>query len=210
MTEHHMTYKNNTLLIATHNQGKWKEFQDVFKEYDIRIISARDMSLTEPEETGTTFVENAALKAITAAQKSGHTALGDDSGLAIDALNGAPGIFSARWAGPDKNFNIAMDKIKQKLTTKIYHKPRAQFICVLCLAMPNGYHETFTGTVQGHLVWPPRGKYGFGYDPIFVPQGHTHTFAQMPPGEKKISSHRILAINQLLNHYFPKMEKCKI
>jgi XTP/dITP diphosphohydrolase len=201
--------RGETLIIATHNKGKLREFQTLLKPYAGRIVSAGDMKLPEPDETGLTFVDNALLKA-RAAATTGHTALADDSGLCVHALNNEPGIYSARWAGPDKNFPDAMKRIHEKLGDAADRS--AHFICVLALVgpacakpelrfgegRPDGRSELFEGRVDGTIVWPPRGMHGHGYDPVFMPQGETRTFAEMPEAEKNGISHRGKAVRKLI------------
>jgi XTP/dITP diphosphohydrolase len=175
------------LVIATHNSGKLKEMRELLAPYRIEAISASDMGLNEPEETGTTFRANARVKAQAAALASGLPAFADDSGLAVDALDGAPGIHSARWAGPDRNFSGAMETVERKLRehgATIPQRRRAHFVSALCVAWPDGHVEEFEGRVDGTLVWPPRGDRGFGYDPMFLPDGFTRTFGEMTGEEK--------------------------
>ena len=174
------------LVIATHNPGKLAELRELLAPYRIEAISAGDMGLAEPVETGTTFSENARIKA-QAAAASGLPAFADDSGLVVDALDGAPGIHSARWAGPDRNFRRAMQTIEDKLRDAGATTPerrKAHFISALCVAWPDGHLEEFEARVDGTLVWPPRGDRGFGYDPMFLPDGHTRTFGEMGSEEK--------------------------
>lgn len=186
----------NRLLIATHNAGKLKEFRNLLQGHVAEIVSAGELALPEPEETGTTFVENALLKARLAAEASGCVTLADDSGLCVNALNGDPGLFSARWAGASKDFAVAMRRVHETLGT---HTDRsAYFIAVLALVWPDGRQEIFEGRINGTIVWPPRGDAGHGYDPIFQPQGDTRTFAEMGHGEKDAISHRGKALQQLL------------
>jgi XTP/dITP diphosphohydrolase len=175
------------LVIATHNPGKLAEMRELLAPYGIEAISAGELGLAEPEETGMTFRDNARIKAEAATKASGLPAFADDSGLAVDALGGAPGIYSARWAGPDKNFSHAMQSIEQKLSERSATAPerrRAQFVSALCVAWPDGHLEDFEGRVDGTLVWPPRGDKGFGYDPMFLPDGHARTFGEMDSLEK--------------------------
>ncbi len=175
------------LVIATHNPGKLREMRELLAPYGIDAISAGDMGLSEPEEPGVTFGDNARIKAEAAAKESGMPAFADDSGLVVDALDGAPGIYSARWAGPDKNFRRAMETIEEKLQERgatASERRTAHFVSALCVAWPDGHTEEFEGRVNGRLVWPPRGDKGFGYDPIFLPDGHTRTFGEMPSEEK--------------------------
>lgn len=175
------------LVIATHNAGKLREMRDLLSLYGIEALSAGELGLSEPDETGATFAENARIKATAAATAAQLPAFADDSGLAVDALGGAPGIHSARWAGPDKNFKRAMEDIDSMLrdhgaTTPA--KRSAHFVSALCVAWPDGHVEEFEATVEGTLVWPPRGPEGFGYDPIFLPNGHARTFGEMSAQEK--------------------------
>lgn len=175
------------LVIATHNAGKLREMRELLSLYGIEAVSAGELNLPEPEETGVTFAENAAIKAHAAAKASGLPAFADDSGLAVDALGGSPGIHSARWAGPDKNFARAMQAIDQMLRDHGAVTPArrtAHFVSALCVAWPDGHTEDFEAIVEGTLVWPPRGEAGFGYDPMFLPDGHDRTFGEMTSEEK--------------------------
>jgi XTP/dITP diphosphohydrolase len=175
------------LVIATHNPGKLKEMRELLAPYGIEAISAGEMGLGEPAETGTTFRENARIKADAAAKASGLPAFADDSGLVVDALDGAPGIHSARWAGADKNFGRAMETVEEKLRERGATTPlqrTAHFVSALAVAWPDGHVEEFEGRVDGTIVWPPRGDKGFGYDPIFLPDGHARTFGEMTSEEK--------------------------
>jgi XTP/dITP diphosphohydrolase len=174
-------------VIATHNPGKLAEMRDLLSAYGVAAVSAGELRLPEPEETGETFRANARIKATAAAQSSGMPAFADDSGLAVDALGGEPGIHSARWAGPQKDFHAAMRKIDKLLTERGAAMPqqrRAHFISALCVAWPDGHVEEFEARVDGALVWPPRGDQGFGYDPMFRPDGHDRTFGEMSSDEK--------------------------
>ena len=185
------------LIAATHNPGKVKELRDLLGDAGFTAISAGELGLQEPEETADTFRGNAELKALAAAKASGEPALADDSGLACDGLSGAPGIYSARWAGPNKDFRAAMQKVedglKSETTSDGEVDKRASFVCVLSLAWPDGHVESFEGILRGQLVFPPRGGRGFGYDPIFVPEGETETFGEMDPAKKHAMSHRAIA-----------------
>jgi XTP/dITP diphosphohydrolase len=175
------------LVIATHNPGKLAEMRELLAPYGIGAISAGDLGLTEPDETGTTFRDNARVKAEAAAIAAKLPAFADDSGLVVDALDGEPGIYSARWAGPDKNFAGAMAMIEDKLKQRGASAPserKAHFVSALCVAWPDGHVEEFEARVDGVLVWPPRGDKGFGYDPMFLPDGHNRTFGEMPSEEK--------------------------
>jgi XTP/dITP diphosphohydrolase len=195
------------LVIATHNPGKLKEMRELLAPYGIEAISAGDMALSEPEETGTSFRANARIKAQAATAAAGLPAFADDSGLAVDALGGEPGIQSARWAGPDKDFGGAMQTIEHKLRAQGATTPqrrKAHFVSALCVAWPDGHIEEFEGRVDGTLVWPPRGDKGFGYDPMFLPDGHARTFGEMTSDEKhglpprgKGLSHRARAFLEL-------------
>ena len=175
------------VVIATHNPGKLREMRELLAPYGIATQSAGELELPEPEETGSTFAENARIKAVTAARASGKPAFADDSGLVVDALDGEPGIHSARWAGPDKDFRAAMNRIQTLLIERGAKTPeqrRASFIAALCLAWPDGHVKDFEGRVDGVAVWPPRGDKGFGYDPLFRPDGFGTTFGQMSVDEK--------------------------
>jgi len=188
------------LVIASHNDGKVREIEALLGPYGIQPVSAKSLDLPEPEETGTTFVANAELKALQAADLSGLPALADDSGLCVEALNGDPGIFSARWAGPDKDFGLAMKLVEDNLAAAGPDTVRdAHFVCALALAWPDGHVEWFEGRVDGKLVWPPRGEHGFGYDPMFVPDGHERTFGEMTHDEKTPLTHRAAAFRQLVD-----------
>lgn len=190
--------KPGKLVIASHNQGKVREILEMLAPYGIEPVSAADLDLPEPEETGTTFLANAELKALQAADLTGLPALADDSGLCVDALNGEPGIFSARWAGEGKDFRVAMQRVNDAIEATGPDASRdAHFICVLALAWPDGHVEWFEGRVDGTLVWPPRGTGGFGYNPIFMPIGSDQTFAEMPDAKKAIS-HRARAFEEMM------------
>ena len=175
------------LVIATHNPGKLAEMRDLLAPFGVDAVSAGELGLAEPAETGATFADNARIKAMAAARASGHPAFADDSGLAVDALDGEPGIYSARWAGPDKNFRHAMEVVDAKLRERgaITSAQRsAHFVSALCVAWPDGHLEQFDAKVDGALVWPPRGERGFGYDPMFLPDGFERTFGEMASEEK--------------------------
>src|SRR5829696_2803800 len=175
------------LVIATHNKGKLVEMRELLALHGVEAVSASELNLPEPEETGTTFAANARIKAEAAAQASGLPAFADDSGLAVDALGGDPGVYSARWGGPDKDFAAAMGKVEAGLQERGATTPaqrRAHFVSVLCVAWPDGHVEEFEGRVDGTLVWPPRGAQGFGYDPMFLPDGFDRTFGEMSAEEK--------------------------
>lgn len=192
----------NRIVVASHNPGKVREIADLLRPLGIEAVSAGELDLPEPEETETTFEGNARLKAEAAAEASGLAALSDDSGLCIDALGGAPGIFSARWAGPAKDFKIAMQKVEHELRDRYALSPdqrKAHFVCALCLAMPGQESKVYRGEVHGLMVWPPRGEKGFGYDPVFQPDGHDITFGEMDPDAKHAMSHRARAFAQLVD-----------
>jgi XTP/dITP diphosphohydrolase len=178
---------SDRVVIATHNPGKLAEMRELLAPYGIAAISAGALGLTEPDETGMTFTENACIKAVAAARAAMLPALADDSGLAVEALDGAPGIHSARWAGPDRNFHRVIATIEEQLRARGATMPerrRAHFVSALCLAWPDGHCEQFEARVAGTLVWPPRGTRGFGYDPMFLPDGQQRTFGEMSSEEK--------------------------
>ena len=196
------------LVLASHNKGKLKEFQELFEPFGLELISAGELGLPEPEETGTTFAENARIKAHAAAQGSGMIALSDDSGLCVDALGGDPGVYTADWAGVPRNFEHAMKRVEDALQAANATSPnqrRASFNATLCLAHPDGRDRLFVGRCDGTMVWPPRGERGHGYDPAFMPDGYDITFGQMPaemkhswsPGEIGLS-HRARAFAQFV------------
>lgn len=193
--------RGDRIVVASHNKGKVWEINQLIAPYGLDAVSAGELGLSEPDETEKTFEGNARLKALAAAKGANLPALADDSGLEVEALGGAPGIYSARWAGSGKDFGVAMKKVADEIAARngwpaphLYGiGPRANFISVLCLAWPDGSAEIFEGKVFGHLVWPPLGGNGFGYDPMFVPEGDTRTFGEMSPEEKYAISHRTRA-----------------
>jgi XTP/dITP diphosphohydrolase len=188
--------RGTRLVVASHNPGKVREIEDLVAPYGLSVVSASQLDLPEPEETGSTFRANAELKALAAAEAAGLPALSDDSGIEVEALKGAPGIYSARWAGPSKDFGMAMQWVADEVEERggwMPPGPRANFTAVLCLAWPDGTSQAFEGKVYGHLVWPPRGTRGFGYDPMFVADGETLTFGEMEPAAKHAISHRARA-----------------
>ncbi|RMA42816.1 RdgB/HAM1 family non-canonical purine NTP pyrophosphatase [Rhodophyticola porphyridii] len=194
-------FSGDTLLVATHNQGKLDEIAHLLAPYGIRVTSAKDHGLPEPEETGTSFVENARLKAHAAAQATGMPALADDSGIEIDALDGAPGVYTADWAetGHGRDFVMAMTRAHDALEAKNASFPRtARFCCTLVLAWPDGHDEVFPGVMEGQFVWPMRGSQGHGYDPVFQPDGYDITFGEMDRWEKNKISHRADAFRKLV------------
>ncbi|MAP18275.1 MAG: RdgB/HAM1 family non-canonical purine NTP pyrophosphatase [Aurantimonas coralicida] len=199
--------KDGPLLVASHNIGKIWEIRELMEPFGFEVTSAKDKGLEDPEETGTTFEANAELKALAAMRATGLVSLSDDSGIAIDALNGDPGIYSARWGGPDRDFAMAMRNVEEKLQAAGATTPeqrRAKFVAVLCLADPAGGTHLFRGEVEGTIVWPPRGELGFGYDPIFLPDGSDRTFGEMmsaekhawKPGQPTAMSHRARAFQK--------------
>jgi XTP/dITP diphosphohydrolase len=192
-------FTEKRLVIASHNPGKIVEIAALLAPYRVTIEGAAELGLPEPEETGTTFEANAALKAHAAAQATARPALADDSGLVVPALGGAPGIHSARWAGPGKDFSDAMARVHRKLAGQ---DRGASFVSVLALAWPDGEEALFRGEVHGRLTWPPRGDNGFGYDPIFIPDGHTQTFGELSPEEKYRIDHRARAFAKLVAECF--------
>ena len=189
-------FAGDRLVIASHNRGKVREIGDLLRPFAVDVVAAGDLGLSEPEETGETFIANAELKAMAAARDSGLPALADDSGLVVPALDDAPGVLSARWAGPDKDFRLAMRSVEDALAG--IADRRAHFACALSLAWPDGHRETFEGIVHGRLVFPPRGERGFGYDPIFIANGRGITFGEMDPDEKHRISHRADAFRKLV------------
>jgi XTP/dITP diphosphohydrolase len=184
------------LVVATHNPGKARELAEIL-ENRFQLITAGELGLSEPEETETSFVGNALLKARAAADASGLPALADDSGLSVAALEGAPGVYSARWAGPGHDFHVAMEKVEERLDETGGDDASAWFTCALALAWPDGPAVVVEGRIDGTLAFPPRGDRGFGYDPIFVPEGHAQTFGEMEPAAKDAMSHRARAFAKL-------------
>jgi len=191
--------RGSILIVASHNQGKVREIKALLGPHGIEPVSAKELGLPEPEETGATFAANAELKARAAADAGHHPALADDSGLWVNALDGAPGIYSARWAGPTKDFRVAMARVEKKLLEKKARDYSAKFVCALSLAMPHGEIKTFEGEVHGRLTFPPKGQLGFGYDPIFVADGFEQTFGEIDPHVKNALSHRARAFEKLLH-----------
>ena len=189
------------LVIATHNRGKLREIADLLAPHGVGAVSAGELGLPEPEETAADFVGNARLKAHAAASAAGLPALADDSGLCVAGLGGAPGVVSARWAGPEKDFSAAMARVQRELGA--HPDRRAAFVCALALACPDGDCATFYGRVEGMLTWPPRGAGGFGYDPMFVPLGRAETFGEMAPDAKHAISHRARAFAQFVAACLP-------
>ncbi len=194
----HRRLQPGTLVIASHNPGKVREIGALLEPFGVEAVSAGELGLPEPEETEATFTGNAELKALAAARASGHPALADDSGLCVHALDGAPGIYSARWGGAEKDFGLAMRLVNEKMEAADSDDRSAHFTCALSLAWPDGHVETFEGHVHGEIVWPPRGTRGFGYDPVFQKDGDDITFGEMDPDIKHGIGHRAAAFDQLV------------
>jgi XTP/dITP diphosphohydrolase len=192
--------RGETLVLASHNQGKLREIEDLLRPHGIKVVSAGALGLPEPVEDAPDFAGNARIKAVAAATATGLPALSDDSGFCVAALGGAPGVFSARWAGASKDFAAAMATVQERIGAD--PDRRAWFVAALCLAWPDGHTETFLGRIDGVAVWPPRGGNGFGYDPMFVPAGGQATFGEMDPAEKHAVSHRARAFAQVLTACF--------
>ena len=197
-------FTESKIVIASHNAGKIKEIAELLSPLGVTVISASEAGLPEPEETGKTFIENAELKAKAAATASRLPALADDSGLSVSALGGAPGIYSARWAGENKDFESAMKRVADALLMSGQYDKTAHFHCALSLCWPDGECETFEGVLPGELIWPSRGDKGFGYDPMFLPNGYAQSFGEMDPEEKHAMNHRSIAFRKLLNACFQK------
>ncbi len=193
-------FTKQTLVIASHNLGKVREISELLAPFGTDIISAGDLNLPEPDETGDTFIANAELKARASMEGSGMAALADDSGLCVNALGGSPGLHSARWAGPTKDFKIAMMAIHDKL--RDFDDKSAYFVCALAMAWPDGHVETFEGQIKGQIVEPARGLNGFGYDPIFIPDGYDITFGEFKAEAKAAIAHRAVAFDQLVKACF--------
>lgn len=189
------------LVIATHNPGKLRELADLLRPHGLDATSAGELGLPEPAEDAPDFAGNARIKALAAAAGAGLPALADDSGFCVAALGGAPGVLSARWAGPGKDFAPAMDRVRREMAGSADR--RAWFVCALCLAWPDGHADTFQGRVDGAVAWPPRGGRGFGYDPLFVPAGSALTYGELDPGQKHATSHRARAMAQLFQACLP-------
>ena len=190
--------RGDRIVIATHNAGKARELAELFAIVGAETVSAAELGIDEPEETGKSFAENATLKAEAAAKSSGLPAVADDSGLEVSALSGAPGIHSARLGGPHKDFALAMERVNRELEASGSNDRTAKFVCVLAYARPNAKTIATRGAIVGTLTWPPRGTRGFGYDPIFVPQGYDQTFGEMEPSLKDSISHRARAFEKLM------------
>ena len=188
--------RGDRLVLASHNRGKLREIAELVAPFGVQAVSAGDMGLAEPEETEPDFAGNARLKAVAAAQGARLPALADDSGFCVAALGGAPGVHSARWAGPDRDFGAAMQRVCDELGSA--EDRRAWFVCALCVAWPDGGTATYIGRVEGSFVWPPRGTLGFGYDPVFLPAGATRSYGEIAPADKHATSHRARAMAQLV------------
>ena len=195
-------FAEDQLVIATHNKGKLREITALFERFEFRVVSAGSLGLAEPEETEKSFRGNALLKAHTAANAAKLPALADDSGLVVAALDGAPGIYSARWAGPDGDFDKAMQQVHDELKRVNANDMSACFVCALALVWPDGYEVCVEGRVAGQVTWPPRGKFGFGYDAIFQPTGYSQSFGEMNPADKHAISHRADAFARLIAEIF--------
>lgn len=201
----HRRFTGSRLVVASHNPGKVREIGELLEPYGVEPVSAAALGLPEPVEDGDSFIANAEIKALAAAKAAGEISLSDDSGFAVAALDGDPGIYSARWAGPSKDFTMAMQKVHDALEQCGAFEADdldAAFICALSIAWPDGHMESFEGKVEGRICWPPRGDKGFGYDPIFIPHGHDMTFAEMAPQAKHAISHRARAFKQLIDACF--------
>lgn len=185
------------LIAATHNKGKVAELKDLFEPLGFEVVSAAELNLDEPEETELTFEGNALIKARAAAEATGAPALSDDSGLEVSALGGMPGVHTALWAGEPRDFYVAMEKVERELTAIAATDRSAKFVSCLAVAWPDGHEQTYRGEIAGTLTWPPRGEMGFGYDPVFVPDGFEVTFAELEPAQKHAMSHRAVAFDKL-------------
>jgi XTP/dITP diphosphohydrolase len=197
--------KGQKILIATHNKGKLEEFREIFAPFGVDVTSAGEMKLAEPEETENTFVGNARIKAVSAVKSTGLVTIADDSGLMVDALDGAPGVYTADWAGPNRDWMQAMRLVEEKLQAKnatTQAQRGASFNCTLLVLWPDGEEKIYVGKAPGHLAWPPRGAFGHGYDPMFVPEGETRTFAELSHEEKNRISHRGRALALLMKDLF--------
>lgn len=191
--------RGSKIVLASHNAGKLREFSSLLAESGITVISAAELNLPEPEETEETFAGNAAIKALAAARTSGLPALADDSGFCVSALDNRPGVYSARWGGPTKDMQVAMARVHREMGDNPDH--RAFFVAALCLVWPDGETRTVQGECHGTVVWPPRGEHGHGYDPMFVPEGESRTFAEMTEAEKNAISHRGRALEKFLKDF---------
>ncbi len=195
--------RGDKIVIATHNMGKAKELAELFASVGVETVLAGELGLAEPEETGESFADNATIKAEAAAKASRLPAVADDSGLEVAALGGAPGVNSARWGGPDKDFGLAMERVQRELAASGSDDRRARFVCALAYARPNAETIVARGVITGTLTWPPRGTRGFGYDPMFVPEDYSETFGEMDPDRKNFISHRMRAFDLLILRTWP-------
>ncbi len=197
--------RGQKILIATHNKGKLEEFREILAPFECTVVSAGELHLAEPAETETTFEGNARIKALAASHASGLISISDDSGLCVDALDGAPGVYTADWAGPNRDWMMAMRSVEEKLQAKdatSQAQRSAQFMATLCVLWPDGEERFYVGRVPGHLTWPPRGAFGHGYDPVFVPDGETQCFAEMTHEKKNSLSHRGKAVELMVRDLF--------
>ncbi len=191
------TLRGQKVLVATHNAGKLEEFREILAPFGVDVVSAGELELAEPDETESSFEGNARIKAKAASAATGLITIADDSGLCVEALNGEPGVYTANWAGPSRDWMMAMRAVEEKLQAAgatTTDKRMASFMATLCVLWPDGEERMFVGRVPGHLVWPPRGKLGHGYDPVFVPEGETRTFGEMTHEKKNTLSHRARAV----------------
>ena len=200
-------FTHKKLVIASHNRGKIIEIREMLTPLNIEVLSAYDFDIEEPEENGSTFEENALIKSAFITKKTGLPSISDDSGICFNDLNGDPGVYSARWAGPNKDFKLAMSKINNAINEKKDPNYDCHFICSLSISWPDKYNVTVTGKVDGKFSWPPKGNKGFGYDPIFKPLGYDMTFAEMDPYYKHKISHRSIAFDKLINVCFPYLKR---
>ncbi len=197
--------RGEKVLIATHNKGKLEEFREIFAPFAVTVVSAGELGLAEPVETETTFEGNARIKAVAAMTATGIITIADDSGLCVDALDGAPGVYTADWAGPQRDWMMAMRTVEEKLQAKGATQPQqrtASFMATLCVLWPDGEERFYVGKVPGHLSWPPRGTFGHGYDPVFIPDGETMTYGEMTHAKKNTLSHRARAVEKLVKDLF--------
>ena len=195
-------FESNRLVVASHNAGKLREITELLSGYAIEVIGAAHCGVDAPDEDGDSYKANARIKALTAAQQTGIPALADDSGFEVMALSGAPGLYSARWAGDDQDFGAAMKKLREKMLASGNPDTRCRFICALSLGWADGHDETVSGYINGAFVWPPRGTMGFGYDPVFHPEGHDRSFGEFDPEEKHAISHRAMAFKLMVERCF--------
>ncbi|MCA0431670.1 MAG: RdgB/HAM1 family non-canonical purine NTP pyrophosphatase [Proteobacteria bacterium] len=199
------TLRGEKVLIATHNKGKLEEFREILAPFSVTVVSAGELGLAEPEETESTFEGNARIKAQAAMEATGLITISDDSGLCVDALDGAPGVYTANWAGPNRDWMMAMRTVEEKLQAKgatAAAQRTASFMATLCVLWPDGEERFYVGKVPGHLSWPPRGAFGHGYDPVFVPDGETTTYGEMSHEKKNSLSHRARAVEKLVKDLF--------